>query len=64
MKTKKWYQSKAIWGGIVTVIVVTLKTVLEQFGANPSLQFALNLVVGIAGAFGIYGRKVANTQIK
>jgi len=62
--TKKWYQSKAVWGGIVAVISVTLNAVLQQFGPNPALQLILNVVTGIAGAFGIYGRVKADTKIE
>ena len=62
-ETKKWYQSKTIWSGIVAVITVTLNAILQQFGPNPTIQLILNIITGSAGAFGIYSRVVADKKI-
>ncbi len=63
-ETKKWYQSKAVWAGIVAVVTVTLNAILQQFGPNPIIQLILNIITGVAGAFGIYGRVVADKKIE
>lgn len=62
--SKKWYQSKTIWSGVVAVITATINAILQQFGPNPTLQLILNIITGVAGAFGVYGRVVAKEEIK
>ena len=62
-ETKKWYESKAVWGGIIAVVTATINAILQQFGPNPTLELILNIITGIAGALGIYGRVKANKKI-
>lgn len=72
METKKWYKSKAIWSGIVAVIIAvynsTLVALADQCGVSGGVCFNLpqipEFVYGILGFLGIYGRAVAKTQIK
>ena len=59
-KSKKWYQSKAIYSGIATVIVATWNALSSEFGVAPIPEF----VFGLLGVFGIYGRATATTTIK
>ena len=56
---KKWYQSKGIITGIVTVLVATYATAAGQFNlpAIPEWVFAL------LGAAGLYSRAVATKEI-
>jgi len=60
MEDKKWYQSKAIWAGIVGVVIVAYNTLSTSLGWPAIPEF----VYAILGAFGIYSRTVANTTIK
>lgn len=57
---KKWYQSKGVWAGVVTVLVGTYASAATQFGlpAIPDWIFTL------LGAAGLYSRVVAKTEIK
>ena len=60
MDKKKWYQSKAIWSGVISVIVVAYNTASMSFG----LPIIPEYVYGILGALGIYSRAIATTTIK
>ncbi len=65
-KKKSWLKSKAIWAGILAVLVA----VYNGLGAPLAEHFSITLpaipefVFALLGAFGIYGRKVADTEIK
>ena len=56
--SKKWWQSKAIWGGIVT-IVGAIGDMFQKGG--PTMD---NVVALAGGIMAIYGRAVATTAIK
>ena len=58
--TKKWYASKAIWAGVITVLVASYNAASAQFGLPPIPDF----VFGILAALGIYGRVASTTVIK
>ena len=64
--TKKWWQSKTIWSGIITIVITVYNTVrpllLENFGVN--LPEIPSWIYTILGAIGIYGRVTANKGIK
>lgn len=66
METKKWYQSKTVWAGLIAVAVATYNT----FRLNLTAQFGTALpeipefVFGILGFLGLYGRTTATTVIK
>lgn len=47
MEQKQWYKSKTIWAGII----IAGTGVLAYFGINVPVE----LIVTVAGAFGIYG---------
>ena len=71
METKKWYLSKAIWAGIIAVIiavynsaVVGLASGCETEGLCVILPGIPEWIYGILGAFGVYGRVTATTEIK
>lgn len=59
-QTKKWWQSKAVWAGVVAVGMAAYNTASAEFGLPPVPEF----VYGILGAFGIYGRVSATSVIK
>jgi hypothetical protein len=62
---KKWYQSKAVLTGIVTVLIGTYEAVKQ--GLAPQFGWTLpeipSLVYTILGALGIYSRVVADKKI-
>lgn len=57
--TKKWWQSKTIWCGVVAVLIASYNSASIQFHlpAIPDFIFAL------LGAFGIYSRTQTDTKI-
>lgn len=65
METKKWYQSKTIWSGIITILITVYNTIqpllAQYFGIK--LPVIPDWVYTILGALGIYGRVVANKKI-
>ena len=63
MGTKKWYQSKAIWCGIVTALVGAAQAIGLQFGFNLLANPIAGIVLTILGSFGIYSRASATTTI-
>lgn len=63
--TKKWYKSKAVLSGIVTVLVAVYQTVdtslMPQLGGD--LPDIPAIVFTVLGAMGIYGRLSADKKI-
>ena len=60
MDTKKWWQSKTIWVGILGVLIVAYNTASATFGLPPIPEF----IYGILAALGIYTRATTTTTIK
>jgi hypothetical protein len=58
--SKKWWQSKAVWAGVVAVALAAYNTAVAQFGLPPIPDF----VYGILAALGVYGRVAASKEIK
>jgi len=65
METKKWYESKTIWSGIIAILIAVYNTIqpllAQHFGIN--LPVIPNWVYTILGALGIYGRMSADKKI-
>lgn len=65
-ETKKWYLSKNIWTGIVSVLVGLYSLVAANLG--PAFGFVLPIipewVFVILGALGIYTRATATKSIE
>lgn len=61
MPTKPWYQSKAIWAGILAVVFAAYNAFRANLG--PALPPVPEFVYGLLGAFGIYGRASATTVV-
>jgi hypothetical protein len=58
MDSKRWWQSKAIWGGVIAVVSAIGDAVMRG-------QLKPEDITGIAGGLlAIYGRAVAKTEIK
>ncbi len=64
-ETKKWYQSKGVWTGIVATLV-GLYGLLDA-NVAPALGFDMpdipSIVFTVLGAMGIYARTSANKKI-
>lgn len=64
-KGKKWYQSKAVWAGVVGVVIsiynVAVVAVEANFGIN--LPVTPEWLYTVLAAFGIHGRITANDKI-
>lgn len=65
MDTKKWYKSKGVVTGIVTLVIGLYISVDTQIGplAGFDLPNIPEWVFTFLGAMGIYSRVVANTEI-
>lgn len=61
--TKRWYQSKTVWGAIISAVATAVVLIGNAFGANIPVDW----IGVIAGAFGIsvtiYGRSVAKAPL-
>jgi len=64
--SKKWWQSKTIWGAIITLIAV----IAQLFGVkiDPALQQQLvtqitTIAAGVGGLLALYGRIKADKRI-
>ncbi len=62
---KKWYKSKAVLAGIVTVLIGTYEGVRAAVAPNVgwNLPEIPPLIYTVLGALGIYGRVAANSTI-
>lgn len=63
MPTKPLVQSKTFWSDVVTLIVGALTLVDHYAGTHILSSSWAGTILGLAGAFGIYGRATADTQI-
>ena len=55
----KWFQSKAVWAGVIAVLISAYATAASQFGLPAIPEW----VFGILGAMGVYSRVVATNKI-
>ena len=58
--TKPWYQSLAIWGGLVSILAPFLGMIFHfTLGVEVTNEIAVNIVgiaTGVGGLMSIYGR--------
>lgn len=71
METKKWWQSRAVWGGIIAVISGVIGVFGKQIPAETQeflSEQAVNIATAIGTVFGgvlaVYGRIRADKLIK
>lgn len=72
MDTKKWYQSTAIWGGIVVVCSTLLSAVFKVEVSQDEQQAITGTIVNfvtvagqlLGGLLAVYGRLKATKEIK
>lgn len=72
MDSKKWWQSKAIWAGLVAILVAVYNATLvalaagcetDPIGICVILPAIPEWVYAILGALGVYGRAKASSKI-
>ena len=64
-ETKPWWKSSTIWSCIVAIAVAILENLIQYgIGDVSILQQILNLIIAVAGVFGIYGRVKADKKIE
>ena len=67
MDTKVWWQSKAIWGSIVSFAAIALGAILHKNVSAADQQAIVDVIMSLISGAGtvvaIYGRVVATTQI-
>ena len=64
---KKWYESRAVWGGIIVVAVAVLNT----FGLMPEaamqedlIAYVTEIITALGGLLAIWGRLKADKSIE
>ena len=63
MDSKKWYLSKGIWAGIITVVIGAVTGIATLFGVDLNGNAIFGLVISVLGALGLYGRATADSKI-
>lgn len=61
---KKWFKSKAIWGGVIAILIGLEKLIEQNLGINLVSDQIIGWITTLAGALGVYGRKKATTEIE
>lgn len=64
--TKQWWQSKAIWGSLISIVAVGVGFTGHQISAADQqvLVDAVSTVIATGGqVYAIYGRMVASSKI-
>lgn len=63
---KAWYESKAIWGGIIAILSLVLNLFGYGIGAKEQLvlvDYAVTIGGMVGGITAIYGRVVAKKRV-
>lgn len=61
--TKKWYQSKGVWAGLVTILTGILAFADQYFGTHITTSPYYATAITFLGAMGLYSRVTADTKI-
>lgn len=70
METKKWWQSKTIWGGIIGVILSVYQALVVAMAANFNINLPmissemLIAFISLLGFLGIVFRKTTTTVVE
>ena len=64
MAKKKWYMSKTIWASMITAAIGILTAIDKAMGTSIMDAQVVSIILAIAGALGVYGRKTAKAEIK
>ena len=65
MEMKPWYLSKSVWGSMAAIAAMLINLAFGQGTVTESeIVEVISAIVGaLGGAYALYGRIVANTQI-
>jgi hypothetical protein len=61
--SKKWYTSKGVWTGIITIAIGAATGIAKLFGMDLNGNAIFGLVLSVLGAIGLYSRVTADTKI-
>lgn len=67
METKKWWQSKTIWGGVVAIGAAAAGAfghAVDQDTQDQVVELIMAIVGAAGGLLAIYGRLKADKEIK
>lgn len=67
MGEKSWYQSKAVWGGIIAMVAGIAGAFGYSIGAEDQAVVVDSIVAGVGavgGFLAVYGRVKASSKIK
>ena len=67
MEEKKWYASRGVWGGLVTVVAGAAGAIWGfEFSAEnqeATVSAIIGIVTAVSGAFAVYGRVKASAKL-
>ncbi|NTW04570.1 MAG: hypothetical protein HGA27_00445 [Peptococcaceae bacterium] len=66
MDNKKWYKSKAVWGGLIVVASAGANLLginIDQQAQSEAVNHIVDIVGALGGLLAIYGRIKANKTI-
>jgi branched-subunit amino acid ABC-type transport system permease component len=65
--TKQWYQSKAVWGGLIAVaagvVGAFFHTTISAADQSQLADAIMAIVSALGGIYAVYGRIVADSKI-
>jgi|TARA_R110002110_G_scaffold415850_1_gene657970 dihydrodipicolinate synthase/N-acetylneuraminate lyase len=64
---KKWYKSKAVWGGLIAVVAAiasALGYAISPEEQDTIIEAVIAVVGGVGGVLAVYGRVKADSTIK
>lgn len=64
MDSKKWYQSKGIWTGVITALIGAGTAIAQLLGVDLNSNALFGVIISVLGALGLYARATADTTIK
>ena len=65
-ETKKWYQSKTVWGSVVTIAAAVAGVFGYGIDADTQGRIVENIssvIAAVGGLFALFGRLVADKKI-
>jgi len=63
MGTKPFWQSKALWGGVIASVASIGGLVVDPLMVQHSMVLVSNVVAGIGGLLAVWGRISAKTKL-
>jgi hypothetical protein len=63
-ETKKWYESKAVWGALIAVVASILSTNGVILPKDQTVEVIMQIVAAVGGVVALWGRIKADKRIK